>query len=33
MLEFAAALMVIMAILAIAAWIQNWWDWRKETRK
>jgi len=24
--EFAAALLTVMAILAIGAWIQNWWD-------
>jgi hypothetical protein len=33
MLEFAAALLIIMAILAIGAWVQNWWDYRRENRK
>jgi hypothetical protein len=33
MLEFAAALLIIMAILAIGACVQNWLDWRKENRK
>jgi DNA anti-recombination protein RmuC len=33
LLEFAAALLTIMAVLVIGAWIQNWWDWRKENRK
>ena len=32
MMEFAATLLTIMALLAIGAWIQNWWDWRKENR-
>ena len=32
-LEFAATLLIIMAVLAIAAWIQNWWDYRKENRE
>jgi hypothetical protein len=33
MLEFAAALLTVVAVLALAAWLQNWWDWRKENRK
>jgi hypothetical protein len=32
-LIFVAVLLGIMAVLAIAAWIQNWRDYRKETRK
>jgi hypothetical protein len=28
MLEFAAALLIVMAVLAIGAWLQNWWDAR-----
>jgi hypothetical protein len=29
-MEFAAVLLTIMAVLAIAAWIQNWWEARKD---
>jgi hypothetical protein len=32
-LHWIAAFLIVVALLAIGAAVQEWWEWRKENRK